>query len=637
MPLKKLLFKPGVDRETTRYTSEGGWYECDKIRFRSGSPEKIGGWAQVSGVNTYQGTARSMWPWATFGYAPLLGVGTNLKYYIMYGGAYNDITPIRAVTTPGDVGLSLTYGSNIMTVTDTAHGCETDDFVTFSGATGFPGNVTPAVINQEYQVTVIDANTYTVVLPVVADTADFVFLNLNFVLGQYGVWTFTETVVAAYQLNTGNAIQIPLSGWGGGSWGSGPWGTGTTTTESIRIWNAQNFGEDLVYGPRGGGLYYWDATAGLGVRGVEVSSLPGASDVPLFQNSLAVSDASRFVFAMGTNEFGSIELDPMLIRWSDQESAVNWTPSATNQAGSLRLSRGSKIIGHAQVRQEILVWTDTSLYSLQYLGPPIVWGSQLLADNVTLVNDRAMTTGAGITYWMGEDKFYVYDGRVQTLPCALRRYVFEDFNAGQLEQVFATTVERFNEIWWFYPSSGSTTCDRYVVYNYLEKIWYYGTMPRTTWIDSGIVSIYPISAYGNQLLYQEFGVDDTSTGASLPVEAYISSAEFDIDDGHNFGFVWRVVPDITFVGSTVSEPKATFTLLPLQNSGSGYNNPQSVAGSSNGLVTRSATVPVEKFTGQVNIRVRGRQMSMRVGSSDLGVAWQLGAPRIDITPDGRKS
>ena len=636
MPLKKLVFKPGLDRETTRYTSEGGWYDCDKIRFRSGSPEKIGGWEQLSPINSFQGTCRSLWAWATFAYAPYLGVGTNLKYYIMYGGAYNDITPIRATTLPGDISLALTIGSNIMTVTDVAHGCETGDFVTFSGATGFGGNVTPAVIDQEYQVTVIDANTYTVVLPVVANTADFIYLDLVFTSNQYDQWQTAETVVGTYQLNAGNAYQVPISGWGGGAWGLGSWGVGSTTSETIRIWNAQNFGEDLVFGPRGGGLYYWDATTGLGVRGVELSSLAGASEVPLFQNLLVVSDASRIVLVLGTNDYGGIELDPMLIRWSDQESAVNWTPSATNQAGSLRLSHGSEIIGFSQVRQEILVWTDTSLYSLQYLGPPIVWGAQLLADNVTLVNDRAMTTAAGVTYWMGEEKFYVYDGRVQTLPCALRQYVFSDFNLDQIEQVFASTVERFNEVWWFYPSAGSITCDKYVVYNYVEKIWYYGTMTRTAWIDAGIVSDYPISAYNTQLLYQEIGVDDVSSGVNVAIPAYITTSEFDIEDGHNFGFVWRVLPDITFRGSTAAAPQALFTLLPLQNSGSGYNDPESVAGSSSGMVTRSATVPVEQFTGQVNIRVRGRQMAMKVESTELGVQWQLGAPRIDIKPDGRR-
>ncbi len=623
MPLKKLIFKPGVDRETTRYTSEGGWYECDKIRFRSGSPEKIGGWEQVSNVNTFQGTARSLWPWATFAYATYLGVGTNLKYYIMYGGAYNDITPLRGTATLTNP-FTATNGSAVLVVADVAHGCEDDDFVTFSGATGLGGNVTAGVLNAEYQVTVIDDDSYSITLGVTANATD--------AAGSPG----GGTVTAEYQLNTGNAIQVPLSGWGGGPWGLGPWGIGATTVEAIRIWNNQNFGEDLVFGPKGGGLYYWDVSTGLNSRGVAVTTLPGASEVPLYQNLLVVSDTSRFCLCLGTNDYGSTEIDPMLIRWSDQESVSNWTPAATNQAGSIRLSHGSEILGFAQVRQEILVWTDTSLYSLQYLGPPIVWGSQLLADNVTILNDRAMASGAGVTYWMGEEKFYVYDGRVQTLPCALRQYVFGDFNLDQADQVFATTVERFNEVWWFYPSANSTTCDRYVVYNYLEKIWYYGNMERTAWIDASIVSDYPISAYNNQLLYQEVGVDDGSNGVNVPIEAYITTSEFDIDDGHNFGFVWRVLPDITFRGSTAAAPQALFTLLPLQNSGSGYNNPQSVAGSSNGMVTRSATVPVEQFTGQVNIRVRGRQMAMKVASTELGVQWQLGAPRIDIKSDGRR-
>jgi len=623
MPLKVLRFAPGLSRENTRYASENGWYDCDKIRFRAGTPEKLGGWQQVSNVNTYQGTARSLWPWSTFAYAAYLGVGTNLKYYIMYGGAYNDITPIRSTVTLTNP-FTATNGSAIITVADVAHGCVTGDFVTFSGAIGLGGNITATVLNAEYQVTVIDVDSYTITATATANATD--------AAGSPG----GANVTTAYQLNTGNAIQVPLSGWGGGPWGLGPWGTGATTIEAIRIWNHQNFGEDLIFGPKGGGLYYWDVTSGLGARGVAVSSLSGASDVPTSQNLIVVSDTSRFVLCFGTNDYLSAVTDPMLIRWSDQESAVNWTPAATNQAGSLRLSHGSEILAVAQVRQEILVWSDTSVYSLQYLGPPVVWGSQLLADNVTIINDRAMATAAGVTYWMGEDKFYIYDGRIQTLPCALRQYVFSDFNLDQADQVFASTVERFNEVWWFYPSAGSSVNDKYVVYNYIEKIWYYGTLERSSWIDASVVSDYPISAAGNQLLYQEVGVDDGSSGVNVPIPAYITSAEFDIDDGHNFGFVWRVLPDITFRGSTAPAPQALLTLLPLQNSGSGYNNPQSVAGSSSGMITRSATVPVEQFTGQVNIRVRGRQMSLKIASEDLGVAWQLGAPRLDIKSDGRR-
>jgi hypothetical protein len=344
------------------------------------------------------------------------------------------------------------------------------------------------------------------------------------------------------------------------------------------------------------------------------------------------------VIAFGCNDYGSSDIDPMLIRWSDQESAVNWTPAATNQAGSLRLSHGSKIEAVLQTRQEILMWTDTSLYGLQYLGPPIVWGSQLLTDNVTIVSDRAMSIAAGVVYWMGQDKFYSYDGRVNTLSCDLRQYIFSDINRAQYAQIFSGTSEQFNEIWWFYCSADSTVVDRYVVYNYLEKVWYYGNLSRTAWTDIGISTDYPIAAtYINNLVFQEIGNDDNATATTLPIPAYITSAEFDIDDGHNFSFIWRVLPDVTFRGSSAASPSATLTLLPLQNSGSGYNNPASLGGSDNGVVTRIATVPIEEFTGQVNIRVRGRQLSIKMASDAVGVQWQLGSPRIEIRPDGRKS
>jgi hypothetical protein len=611
--LKKIQLKPGVNKENTRYTSEGGWFDCDKVRFRYGTPEKIGGWNQVSNVSTFEGTARSLWPWAS-----LLGMGTNEKFYIMYGSSYFDITPIRDTVTLTNP-FTTSSGLPTVTVTDVAHGCETDDWVTYSGASAVGG----LTLNGEYQVTVIDVDSYTITAASNASSNA----------------TGGGTVTAAYQVNTGPAIQTPLSGWGAGPWGAGAWGIGSTSLESLRVWNQQNFGEDLIFGPKDGPLYYWDNSSGLSTRGVNLTSLTGASDVPTVQRLMLVSDASRFVLAFGCNDYGTADQNLMLIRWSDQESAVSWTPAATNQAGSLTLSHGSEIVGVAQVRQEILVWTDIALYSLQYLGPPIVWGSQILADNVSLISDRAMITAGGVTYWMGEEKFYVYDGRVQTLPCDLRQYVFSDFNLNQAEQVFCSTVERFNEVWWFYCSADNNTAspDKYVVYNYLEKIWYYGTMDRTTWIDASIISDFPIAAYGNQLLYQESGVDDNSTGIAAAIESYITSSEFDIDDGHNFSFVWRVLPDITFRGSTANNPSATLTLLPLQNSGSGYNNPASLGGSDNGVITRSAVVPVEQFTGQVNIRVRGRQMAMKIESDGVGVMWQLGSPRIDLKPDGRKS
>ncbi len=618
MPLKKLLFKSGINRENTRYTNEGGWYECDKVRFRQGTPEKIGGWQRVSD-NQFLGVCRSLWPWTAY-----VGVGTNLKYYIAYGGAYNDITPIRETTPAGAVTFAAVNGSAVITVTDTTHGALTGDFVTFSGAVSLGGTITALVLNAEYQVTVLTANTYTITATAVANASD---------TGNGGA-----SVVGAYQLNTAGSIQTPLSGWGAGGWGSGGWGLGVTSSATaLRVWEAYNFGADLIYNIRGGPLYYWAASSGLSSRGVALSSLPGASDVPLMVDNLIVSDSSRFVIAFGTNDYLSSTKDPMLVRWSDQENAVNWTPSPTNQAGSLPLSHGSYIKAVAQVRQEILIWTDTSMYSLQFLGAPIVWGSQLLADNVSIVSDRAWATASGVTYWMGDEKFYKYSGRIETLNCDIRQSIFRDINKDQIEQVFASTVEQFNEVWWFYCTADSTTINKYAVYNYQENIWYDGNLARSAWIDDSVVSSVPIAAdYNNRLVYHEVGVDDNATSTTQPISAYILSAEIDIDDGHNFGFIWRLLPDVTFRGSTASSPSVDMTMLPLRNSGSGYNNPPSVGGSNVGAVTRSVTVPVEEFTQQINVRVRGRQMAFKVNSTGVGVQWQLGASRIDIRPDGRK-
>ena len=616
MPLKKLQLKSGVNREGTRYSTEGGWFSCDKIRFRQGTPEKIGGWQRISS-ETYNGICRALWQWATLAGVPYLGVGTNTKYYIAYGGSYYDITPVVSTVTLTNPFTTIS-GSATVTVSDISHGVTDGTFVTYSGATAVGG----LTLNGEYQITYVDVDTYTITAASNASSNA----------------TGGGTVTAAYQLNAGSAIAVPLSGWGAGPWGSGAWGIGTSSNNPIRIWNHQNFGQDLIYGPKGGAMYYWDATTGLISRGVALTSLSGATDVPTVQTLFMVSDASRFTIAFGCNDYGSSDIDPMLIRWSDQESAVNWTPAATNQAGSLRLSHGSRIDATLQTRQEILVWTDTSVYGLQYLGPPVVWGSQLLADNVSIVSDRAVALAAGVAYWMGEDKFYTYDGRVNTLSCDLRQYIFSDINLDQYSQVCAGTNEQFNEVWWFYCSASSTAIDRYVVYNYLEKVWYYGNLGRTAWTDIGVTSNFPIAAtYVNNLVQHETGNDDNATASTLPIEAYITSSEFDIDDGDRFGFVWRVLPDVTFRGSSTASPSATMTLLPLQNSGSGYNSPASLGGSDNGVVTRTATVPIEAFTGQVNIRVRGRQMSIKMASDGLGVQWQLGATRLDIRPDGRKS
>jgi hypothetical protein len=623
MPLQKILLKPGVNRENTRYTTEGGWYECDKVRFRQGNPEVIGGWTRFSS-NTFLGVCRSLWNWATTGGLNLLGVGTHLKFYVSRGGLYNDITPLRVVPAPTiNANPFAGNGTTTVTVTDTAHGGITGDFVTFSGATGTYNTI----FNAEYRITVINNDSYTITTPSVIAA------------GNYG----GSSVVAAYQINIGTALQQPLNGWGAGGWGDGPWGFGSGATAGLRLWSQSNFGDSLVFGYRGGAIYYWDATLGSGARGVLVSSLAGASNVPVIQNFIFISDVSRFVFAFGCNDPFAVApnaQDPMLIRWSDQESLVNWTPSITNQAGSVRLSHGSEIVTAVQTRQEIVVFTDSAVYSLQYLGPPYVWATQLLGDNVSIFSQNAAVLASGVLYWMGVDKFYMYDGRVNTLNCDLRRFVFGDIDYAQSSQVFSGTNEGFNEVWWFYCSENSTEIDRYVIYNYVEKVWYYGTMSRTAWLDSGLID-YPIAATYNSgteigsLLNHELGINDNATAETLPINAYISSSEFDIGDGHNFAFVWRVIPDLTFSNSsnspTGNAATVTMTLQGLSNSGSGVTSTAAQP------VAKGSTYDItEEFTGQIYTRLRGRQMIFKIASNQVNTAWQLGAPRIDIRQDGRR-
>ncbi len=687
MPLQKILFKPGVNKENTRYTTEGGWYDCDKIRFRQGNPEILGGWQRISS-NEYNGVCRSLWNWTTLGNLNLVGVGTNTKFYIQNGGAYYDITPLRVTTTLGTNPFTGN-GTTTVTVTATSHGATTGSFVTFSGVTG----TYASTLNAQFQITVVNANSYTISTSptVVAAGA-----------------TGGSAVSAAYQLNAGPAFAIPLTGWGAGAWGAGTGGNGTTSVTSLQLWSQINYGEDLVFGPRGGGLYYWDATGGVTTRGVLLNSLGGTVsftnasptlvtstvlytegaalkfsggslptgvtagttyyvynvngltfnlldaagaevntsssgtgavstivDVPTVQNSITVSDSSRFIIVFGCNDYGSAVLDPMLIRWSAQDDPYNWTPDPTNQAGFVRVSHGSEIVATVQTRQEVLVFTDSAVYSLQYLGPPYVWAPQLLGDNISIEGPNAAVIASGIVYWMGVDKFYSYDGRVQTLNCDLRRHIFGDFNQAQAAQVFAGTNEGFNEVWWFYCSSGSNEIDRYVIYNYLEKIWYYGTMQRTAWLDSGLLDFPLAATYSNNLVYHENGLNNNETGTTTAIDAYISSSEFDIGDGHNFGFVWRVLPDLTFENAenspTGATPSVAMTLYGLANSGSG------VTSSASQPVAKSSTyVITEQFTGMIFTRMRGRQMIFKISSNQINTVWQLGAPRIDIRPDGRR-
>ncbi len=641
--LQKLQFRPGVTRESTTLTNEGGWFESDKVRFRSGSAEKIGGWVSDAGVSnaalapptgSFWGVCRSLWNWITLSSYNLLGVGTNLKFYIQngIGGAFYDITPIRSTTAAGDVTFAATTGSTTLTVTDAAHGAQAGDFVTYSGAVSLGGVITAAVLNKEYQVVaVLSNNTYTITSTVAANSSD---------TGSGGAST-----IAKYQITTGSDIYTVSVGWGSGGWGgittgytSTGWGSpapaGVGLGTQLRLWSQANYGQDLIFNPRGGALYYWAVNANPTIfdRGTLISY----TDAPTVCNYVMVSDASRFVIGFGVNDYGSAIQNPLLIRWSDQEDYTSWTPAVTNQAGSYQLSHGSTIVTSMQARQEILVWTDAALYSMQYLGPPYVWGFQILADNLSIASPNAVVTANNITYWMGVDKFYMYSGRVETLPCTLRSYVYNDINMSQSFQFFAGTNEGFNEVWWYYCSANSTTVDRYVVYNYLERIWYYGTMNRTAWLDSALRVQPMATTYGAQLVYHETGVDDGTTNPPSPITAYVQSSDFDLGDGHAYGFVWRLIPDITFDGSTAEAPAVDFTVRPRYNPGANYGNSQSPSVVSAVSFAGQRTYNVQQFTQQVFVRIRGRQMAFKVGSDTLGTAWQLGTPRIDVRPDGRK-
>ena len=632
MPVQKIQFKPGVNRETTRYNAEGTWYETDKIRFRFGAPQKIGGWERIS-ADTYLGVCRSMFNWATLGGQNLVSVGTNVKYYIERGGAYYDSTPYRLISGAGDATFAAVNGDATITVTEVDHGASAGDYVTFSGAVSLGGNITADVLNQNYIVaTVIDGSNFTIEA---VDTSGATVLANASDTGNGGAST-----VASYEITPGAEYAVPFTGWGAGTWGASTWGSGGSTTATIRLWSQSNFGEDLILADRGGNIYLWDGGIGATTnnRAVILSTLPGAdASTPTIVNYTAVSDIFRFVFCFGCNDYGSSTLDPMLIRWSDQEDALTWAPSAINQAGSLRLSNGSEIVTSIQSRQEVLVWTDAALYGMQYLGAPEVWGANLLGGNITIASQNAAAFANDVAFWMGKDKFYIYDGTTKTLPCSVRSYIFNDFNQQQTDQVICGTNERFNEVWWFYCSLGSTTVDKYVIYNYAEDTWAYGNMARTAWMDADLRELPIAATYSNNLVEHETGYDDKETSSVFPITATLVSTEFYLDDGDRAMFITRVLPDVTFDGSTASTPSLTMTLSPMANSGSGYKSPLSEGGNSSATVTRSATVPVEQFTGQAYVRLRGRQMAFKVESTAEGVAWKLGSTRFDMRPDGRRS
>jgi len=735
MPLQKLQFRPGLNREGTDYSNEGGWYDGDKIRFRSGFPEKIGGWSRMATAQ-FLGYARSLWNWVTLAGANYLGVGTEKKYYIEQGGTYYDVTPIVYTSSPAlNNCFVVTSGSNVVTVIDAQYSPNTGDYVTFSGANTVTGtNITNTILNAEYAVaSVVNTAAYTIVVSVTANaTANGggntvvaayqqpVGLNIFSIGNGWGTgpWpvtgittnltnpfattngsnsvVVTQTAhglsngqavifanatatggVSAVLLNTlfyptianANAYTITVQAnatsttTGGGNviaytqTGTRGWGQAFTASgigQQLRLWTNDNYGQQLFIAPRGGPIFYWIPTGevypsaiigGLDTRAQLLSTQSTAAGydgtrVPTATYQIVASSIQRFIICMGANPYDPVTaattFDPMLVRWSDQENPYEWVPEVTNQSGEFRLSNGSFIMSARTTRQEILVWTDSAIYSMQYLGPPYVWGFQILMDNISVMSPNSMITINNVTYWMGVDKFYSYSGRVETLPCSLWQYIFDDINKDQAFQVFCGGNESYNEVWWFYCSNGSNAINKYVIYNYLERTWAYGTMARTAWLDSGLRQ-YPMAAdYNSRMLFHESAVDDVAGDTPVPINAYVQSSDFDIGDGHNFGFVWRILPDINFNGSNVNNPYVTMQVKPRRNSGAPYGTADDPQVNSSDNFSNTPVYNIQEFTGQVYTRLRGRQLAFRIESNSLGVAWQLGSPRIDIRNDGRR-
>ena len=636
MPLSKLQFRPGINKETTSYSNEGGWFDCDKIRFRAGFPEKIGGWAKKT-PNSFLGTTRALHPWQTISLANYLGVGTNIKYYIQYGGAYYDITPLRATTSAGDVTFSATNGSSTITVTDTSHGAIVGDFVTFSGAASLGGNITAEVLNQEYKiVTVPTANTYTItareVDPVSRITVDGVYTPVAVLASGSDSGNGGSSTVGAYQLNIGLNTSITGDGWNAGTWGRGTWNSATTPTiqDVMRLWTHDNFGEDLIINIHNGGLYYYDSSQGLTYRATVLSSVAGAVSPPSIATKVLVSDVDLHVIAFGCDsEDDPGTQDPLLIRFSDQRNALDWKATVDNTAGDLKISSGSKIITAIETKREILVFTDTSIYSMQFVGPPDTFGITIVSEGISIRSPNSAVAIEDNVFWMGSNEFYVYNGAVQKIPCTLKDFVFSDFNSLQSEKVFAGVNSSFSEIWWFYPSADSNEVDKYVIYNYQQQIWYYGSLNRTAWLDRGVNEL-PISASTDFYLYNhETGDDDGSTDPVTAIPAHIESSQMDIGEGDQFTFISRIIPDITFRNSEIGK-KASLILKTRNFPGGNYLQTDPTE------VSKTATVPVEQFTNDAFIRLRGRSFALRVESTETGISWRLGSPRIDIRPDGRR-
>ena len=619
MALQKIIFKPGVDREGTSYDNELGWFDCNLVRFRKGNPEKFGGWEKVV-PNSFLGTSRSLKNWIANEGTKYLGNGTHLKFYILEGNSFADITPIRATTTNG-ITFAATNGSSTITATDSNHGAVENDFVTISGAASLGGLVTADVLNQEYQITATStANTYTFTAK---DTSGTTVTANSSDSGNGG-----SGVDGVYQINVGLDVFVQGTGWGAGAWSEGTWGSTTSldTKNQLRIWSQDNFGENLIINARAGGIFKWTESNGTSTRAVELSGITGANLVPTKGLQVIASETDRHLIVLGADPISgssrSGEIDPMLVAFSDQEDELNFEPLITNTAGSVRLSSGSQIIGGIKSRQEIFIFTDTSIYSMQFVGPPFTFAINLIDASTGLIGPNAAVNAPGGTFFMSYDSFYVYDGSVRELPCSVLDYVFSDLNTGQVYKIFAFTNKKHSEVGWYYPSASSTENDRYVIYNYLEQIWYYGQLSRTAWLDSGVQS-YPQASSDNYIYQHEFGFNDDG---SEMTNVFIESADFDIGDGEQFSFIRRIIPDIKFLDS---------------NSNSNINIITKTRNFPGDSLSTDATSNITPTTKQSHIRARGRQAVLRIASNDsdsgnVDVGWRLGSTRLDIKSDGKR-
>ncbi len=623
MPLQKLRYKPGVNRDVTSYTNEGGWVDSDKVRFRLGFPEKIGGWVKNT-LNTYLGSARSLFPWTALDSTKFLGVGTNIKFYVVEGDAFNDITPIRSTTT-GTATFSVGDGFTVATVTDSTHGANPGDFVTFSNAASLGGNVTAAVLNQEFEVqTVPTTSTYTINISATGNSSDS---------GNGG-----GSTVAAYQIDCGLDTQVGGSGWGSSTWGRSTWGSsfGLGVATELALWNQDNFGEDLLLNLRDGAIYYWDRSGGVAARAVNLVDVVGANNAPTIAKQVMVSDNSRHVIAFGTNNIGTAVQDPLLIRFSSSESLTDWSPVPTNSAGDLRIGSGSTFVTAIETKREIVIFTDSTLHSMQFLGAPFSFGIQPLSTGITIMGPNAAVAVEDAVFWMGQDSFYLYEGGTKQLPCMVKEKVFFDFDYTQKDKVFAAHNAEFSEVTWFYCSDtnsvangGNGQNNLYVTYNYSEAVWYYGTLDRTAFIDRGIFQ-YPIGAQDGYLYNHEVGYDADGSAMTSSIEA----SPIDVGEGERFMFINKIIPDITFQGSTGGTPSASMTLSMQDYPGSSYGQAETDAVTSSAIST--TTVPFEQFTTKADIRLRGRAFAFKVDSTALGVRWRLGTPRIQLRQDGRR-